>query len=239
MALGQTIGRLHQAGEQQLRTSTDSANKATGEIGDALSSTQAAAVDALEVLGGVASAGGHAAAAAALAAAGAIVKATEAVGDLFGAALQHLGRALIGAGNWLRGHAGGAQVTVHALVNASKSAALSDRLLHKSKEQQVLAGHALMQALSDLVSSGGNIKNAATSLLDAAESVAQAAAHGTAGVALHASAYAVDAARTALDAAQRGADGAGALLQDAGKAVIAAGNALNATSGADTVVLDK
>lgn len=184
-------------------------------------------------------AGKHAVTGAGLAAAAAIVKATEIVGDLFGAALQRLGKGLISVGNFLRQIGGGSQVLVGDLERREQRQSLSDKLRASSRDQMALAGSSLTRALDDLVSAGGNVAHAAWSVLDAATHLAEAAAHGGSGAALRATAVAVDAARAAVEAARHGADGAGAILQEAGKALIAAGNAVNAPSGTDTAVLVK
>src|SRR5687768_16803292 len=128
-AMSQAAERLHQHGNEQLKKSGEAAKVAIDNLATTIAQTNIAASDALNVAGDVVVAGGHAVAGVGLAAAGAIVKATEAVGDLLGAALQHLGRALISAGNWLRSHFGGAQIVVSELESGAAKDTLSDRLL--------------------------------------------------------------------------------------------------------------
>lgn len=236
--MAQSADRLREAGRAELQQSGVDARQALEHVGEALVDTGNAAARARDASLDGARAAGHALQGAALAAAGTLVAAAEGIGDLLGAALQHLGRALIQVGNFLSRIGGGPQTVVSDLAREDGDPPLSDKLMARSQAHFDMAAKALSAALADLVQSGGNMKSAAKKLLKAAEHMADAAAHAGSGSAMLAAAAAVDAARLALEAAKQGLDTSGALLQEAGKRLVESGNALNSPRGTDTLLTE-
>jgi hypothetical protein len=166
--------------------------------------------------------------------AGITVRMAEEVGDLLGAALQHLGRALIGIGNWLRGRSH-PQIVLEAVAGKS-GPSLSDRLMETAGDHFEAARNQMVQSLHDFQLTGHDAVIAAKSLAGAAGQLAIAAAAGGSSALLEVTAAAVSATAVAVDASERGVDLSGALLQQAGIAVVHAGNALANARGTHTVI---
>jgi hypothetical protein len=188
-----------------------------------------------------------------LAAAGAAGAAAEVSANVFGRALQFLGRALLGIGNEARAIAdiGGRQYTTRDLAGDKFAKTWSDDLLTMSSEQFNLSANSYMESLNHVAGIGGNIVltsvelgKAAKNTFDAAVETLKAAKNTGDSAVIEIAEKAVELAEVALKVvnhavkyAEIGVDTAGAALQAAGKGLIVAGNAVNSKRGTDTAVV--
>ncbi|MEW5853696.1 MAG: hypothetical protein AB2A00_33280 [Myxococcota bacterium] len=169
---------------------------------------------------------------------GGVSRVASEVTDALGAALQWLGKGLIGLGNKARDVSGmgGPQITTATVLGDPRAELFSDRMFKLSHDAFEVAGNQWVRSVDHLVSAGGDLAKCAKCVVAAAEKTAEAAAHVGNAAALKAAQGSVILAKEALMAAERGVDGAGALLQQAGRAVISAGNAVNTARGNDTAL---
>ena len=259
ITLSEAQDRMNTAGQAQGRAALKNLNKA----GRALQKTADELVHAgnytlgaganLVVGGGYAVSGtAHIVAGTALGAAGGVALAGEASANVFGRALQHLGRGLIKAGNRARSHAniGGAQYMVKDVLGDKFAKTWAASLVTHSRDQFRQAGNDYMTSLCCIAASvacGGmtvaELALAAKSTAEAAAFTLNAARHaGSSGI-IEIAERAVEIAdcamllvEQALAGGERCMDAAGAALQAAGKALIVAGNAVNTARGTDTAV---
>lgn len=259
--LATTERKLDKAGDKEAGKAIQDLKDAGRELGNAADNLgEAANQILLGATANVVMAGGefikgtaHAGAGVVLAAAGGAGAVGEVSANIFGRALQFLGRALLGIGNEARNIAdiGGRQYTTKDVAGDQFAKTWSQDLLKMSGEQFRLSANSYAESLNHVVGAVGNVAlggielgKAAKNTLDAAVETLKAAKNGGDAAVIEIAEKAVELAMVAMKVvdhavkyAELGTDAAGAALQAAGKGLIVAGNAVNSKRGTDTAVI--
>lgn len=255
-----TENKLDQAGKKEAGKALQDIKDAGRELSNAADNLGEAANQVLGAGANVVISGGefvkgtaHAGAGVVLAGAAGAGAVAEVSANIFGRALQFLGRALLGIGNEARAIAdiGGRQYTTRDVAGDKFAKNWSDDLLKMSGEQFRLSANSYAESLNHALGAVGNValagielgkmaKNtldAAVETLKAAKNLGDAAVIEIAEKAVELAQVAMKVVDTAVKYAEKGTDAAGAALQAAGKGLIVAGNAVNSKRGTDTAVV--
>ena len=256
-----TERKLDKAGDKEAGKALQDLKDAGRELGRAADDLgEAASQLAIGVPTNLVISGGHFVAGTAEAGAGAMLAVAGGAGavgeisaNVFGRAVQLLGRALLGIGNEARNLAdiGGRQYTTKDVVGDQFAKTWSQDLLKMSSDQFTASANSYGSSLDHLVGAAGNVglagvamSKAAKNVLDAAVETLKAAKNGgDAGVteiaekSVELAIVAMKVIERAVQFAEQGVDAGGAALQAAGKALILAGNAVNSRRGTDTAVI--
>jgi hypothetical protein len=256
-----TENKLDQAGKKEAGKALEDIKNAGRELGNAADNLgEAANQILLGATANVVMSGGefvkgtaHAGAGVVLAGAAGAGAIGEVSANVFGRALQFLGRALLGIGNEARAIAdiGGRQYTTKDVAGDKFAKNWSEDLLKMSGEQFRLSANSYAESLNHALGAVGNValgavelgkmaKNtldAAVETLKAAKNLGDAAVIEIAEKSVELAQVAMKVVDTAVKYAEQGTDAAGAALQAAGKGLIVAGNAVNSKRGTDTAVV--